>query len=273
MARQPARLKLFLEDSGMVARVNIVEAKGSTPREAGTWMLVSQTGLFGTIGGGQLELMAINEARSLLAGTSDKADMDIPLGPEIGQCCGGRVRVEIDRLDKDSIAQISALVETDDAALPHVYVFGAGHVGKALGDALSLLPVRAHLVETRQEELDGATADVEKRLAAMPEELVRQAPPHSAFIVMTHEHALDFIIVREALARTDTAYVGMIGSKTKRATYVSWHNKEGGDPDDCDRLICPIGASALGDKRPAVIAALVACEVMTALNVAQDNAS
>ena len=265
MQRRPARLERFLEDNSSVARVRITEAQGSTPRESGTWMLVSVSGIFGTIGGGQLELMAIGEARSLLTGAADRTDLNVPLGPEIGQCCGGRARVEIERLDPAGIDQTRAIVEADDDALPHVYVFGAGHVGKALGEALSLLPVRPYLVETRQEELDNATADVEKVLAAMPESIVRKAPPRSAFIIMTHDHALDFIIVREALARTDAAYVGMIGSKTKRATYVSWHRKEGGKREDCERLICPIGASGLGDKRPAVIAALVASEVIGAL--------
>ncbi|MCP4317213.1 MAG: xanthine dehydrogenase accessory protein XdhC [Hyphomicrobiales bacterium] len=265
MALRTTRLLQFFETNSPVVRVEVAEALGSTPRETGAWMLVSDTDLFGTIGGGQLELMAINEARDLIRSGAPTGDMNVPLGPEIGQCCGGRVALSLDRLDGKSIKDISETVRRDDAALPQVYVFGAGHVGKALSQALSLLPVRAILVETRQDELDAATADVEKHLAAMPESLIGDAAPGSAFVVLTHDHALDFLIVQQALARKDAAYVGMIGSKTKRATYRSWHRNNDDDPAGCDRLVCPIGGSDVKDKRPQVIAALVAAEIMTAL--------
>ena len=266
MASRTTRLLQFFETNGPVVRVEVAEALGSTPRETGTWMLVSDKSMFGTIGGGQLELMAINEARDLLGNGGDQTGiMSVPLGPEIGQCCGGRVELSLKRLDETAIEEITKSVREDDAALPQVYVFGAGHVGKALSQALSLLPVRAILVETRRDELDAATADVEKHLAAMPESLIGDAAPGSAFVVLTHDHALDFLIVSQALAREDAAYVGMIGSKTKRATYQSWHRKNGGNPADCERLVCPIGGSTVRDKRPQVIASLVAAEIMTAL--------
>ncbi|WP_419914170.1 xanthine dehydrogenase accessory protein XdhC [Hoeflea sp.] len=265
MVSRATRLSQFLAANNPVTRITVDEALGSTPRETGTWMLVSEAGLFGTIGGGQLELMAINTARNLLKSGEKDMVMDVPLGPEIGQCCGGRVKLGIDLLDRQAIDDLIAGARKDDAALPQVYIFGAGHVGKALAEALSLLPVRPILVETRQEELDSSAADVEKRLAAMPESLVDEAAPGSAFVVLTHDHALDFMIVQRALARKDASYVGMIGSKTKRATFVSWHQKEGGNRADCDRLLCPIGGNAVRDKRPPVIAALVAAEVMAAV--------
>ena len=93
-------------------------------------------------------------------------------------------------------------------------------------------------------------------------------PPGSAFVVLTHDHALDFLIVAEALKRRDAAYVGMIGSKTKKATFRNWFLKTaGGTEDDLSRLVSPIGGDAVRDKRPAVIAALAAAEIMTALAV------
>ncbi|MEX3007397.1 xanthine dehydrogenase accessory protein XdhC [Hoeflea sp. TYP-13] len=265
MASRANRLSQFFDTNSPVVRVEVAEALGSTPRETGAWMLVSERGLFGTIGGGQLEMMAITQARDLLESGKASGEMNVPLGPEIGQCCGGRVALSLDRLDGKSIDDLKERARKDDDALPQVYIFGAGHVGKALSQALSLLPVRAILVETRQDELDTATADVEKRLAAVPESLIGDAAPGSAFVVLTHDHALDFLIIQTALARRDAAYVGMIGSKTKRATYHSWHRKNDGDPADCNRLVCPIGGSDVKDKRPQVIAALVAAEIMTAL--------
>ena len=108
---------------------------------------------------------------------------------------------------------------------------------------------------------------VETRLTPVPEEVVREAPAGAAFVVLTHDHALDFLIVAEALARRDdAAYVGMIGSKTKKATFRSWYLKTaGGNETDLARLVSPIGGGSVKDKRPAVIAALAAAEILAAL--------
>jgi xanthine dehydrogenase accessory factor len=159
-------------------------------------------------------------------------------------------------------------VDLEIAQRPHVYVFGAGHVGDALAMALSLVPVRTILVDTREDELSATQVPgIETCLTAMPEAVVRDAPAGSAFVVLTHDHALDFLITAEALARNDASYVGMIGSKTKRATFRSWLTREVGRPDGFERLVCPMGGTAVKDKRPAVIAALAAAEIMTsALN-------
>jgi xanthine dehydrogenase accessory factor len=192
--------------------------------------------------------------------------LDIPLGPEIGQCCGGRVEVAISLVDRARREALLKVAKDDDARRSHVLIFGGGHVGHALAAALALLPVRPVVVETRADALDGISPDVETRLTPVPEEMVREAPAGAAFVVLTHDHALDFLIVAEALKRRDAAYVGMIGSKTKKATFKSWYLKTaGGTEDDFARLISPIGGDAVRDKRPAVIAALAAAEIMAAL--------
>ena len=92
---------------------------------------------------------------------------------------------------------------------------------------------------------------------------MRRAAPGAAFIVLTHDHALDFLIAREALARGDAAYVGMIGSRTKRVSFLRWLREAG--EVDTGPLVCPIGAAGRPDKRPEVIAAFVAAEVMQTL--------
>lgn len=257
----------FLRNNPETIKVEVQIAEGSTPREKGAWMLVSPSALFMTIGGGQLEYMAIDRCRMMLReGVSTEA-MNIPLGPEIGQCCGGRVELGLTLVD-DRIAD--ALVAETDRMLanqPHVYLFGAGHVGNSLARALSLLPVRTVLVDTRASELEHAPKGIETCLTAMPEALVREAPAGSVFVILTHEHSLDFLIASEALKRGDANYVGMIGSKTKRATFRSWFHKhnEGGS-SEMDNLVCPIGKRAVDDKRPAVIASLVAAEIVEALD-------
>lgn len=194
--------------------------------------------------------------------------MDVPLGPEIGQCCGGRVGLSFRRVNRGLAEELIAKVDAEIATRPHVYIFGAGHVGDALAYTLSLTPVRVILVDTREAELMAVDAPgVETCLAAMPEQVVRSAPPGSAFIVLTHDHALDFLIVAEALQRDDAVYVGMIGSKTKKATFKNWLKREIGRAELFENLVCPVGGSVVKDKRPEVIAALAAAEVLTAVLV------
>jgi xanthine dehydrogenase accessory factor len=240
----------------------LTSVRGSSPREQGTFMLVGPTAFFGTIGGGALEYMVIEHARRLLANGQATEAMDVPLGPEIGQCCGGRVEVGLRYADAAVRARLTATVAGEDAALPHVYVFGAGHVGRALAQMLSLLPVQLEVIDTRRGELADLPEGIKSRVVAMPEAVVRSAPEGSSYVILTHDHALDFLIAREALARGDAPYVGMVGSQTKRARFASWFRSEGGDAKSLERLVLPIGQMGLGDKRPAVIAALAAAEIM-----------
>lgn len=261
-----AEITTFLDAHPGIAIVEVTRARGSTPREEGAWMLVSPAAMLGTIGGGALEFMAIARAREALSGNIETDAMDVPLGPEIGQCCGGRVELTIRLMDRAARRSFLDKVRADDAALPNILIFGGGHVGHALASAFSLLPVKVSVMETRAEALEGMPGNVTTRLTAVPEDAVRDAPAGSAIVVLTHDHALDFLIVAEALKRRDLAYVGMIGSRTKRATFTSWYLREaGGNDADLTRLISPIGGDTLRDKRPSVIAALAAAETIRAL--------
>lgn len=266
-----ANVRAFLADHDKVALVRVTSIQGSSPRGSGTWMLVSDRALYGTIGGGQLEYMAIDEARALIGKGGEARLLDIPLGPEIGQCCGGRVKLSVEPVRGSMRAELMQAEEAEREAYPAVYLFGAGHVGRALCDALRPLPVRTVIIDTRAEELALIDEQFDKRLVPVPEELVRAAARGSVFIVLTHDHSLDFLIVSEALARGDAAYVGMIGSRTKRATFESWCAKTSEVRVDTTQLICPIGATEHADKRPEVIAAHVAGEVMTALASFEGN--
>lgn len=232
-------------------RVTISSAKGSTPRETGAEMIVKTNGTSGSIGGGQLEYMAIDRARQMLAKGELRAEMDIPLGPEIGQCCGGRVVL--------SLAWIDAL--PPEPTKPRVMIFGAGHVGRALARALCLMPLEVLLLDQRIEEL-ALARDLPTRLTALPEADLRHAPEGTSYVILTHDHALDFLLAAEALRRPDAPYIGLIGSATKRAQFNHFAREQGVDPA---RLICPIGAGASQDKRPEVIAALTAAELITRL--------
>ncbi len=260
-------LDTFIRGGLPLARIDIVSAKGSVPREQGTWMLVAKDRCFLTIGGGQLEYLAIDEARKLIAsGNNQPKKIGVPLGPQIGQCCGGNVEVLVRLCDAKLLDASREQIEAEINAWPDVYVFGAGHVGKAISKALTLLPVKTLLVDTRKAELTDLPIGVEARHVSIPEAEVRSAEPGSAFVILTHDHSMDFLIASEALARKDAAYVGMIGSKTKRATFGSWSETDDSATSDIERLVCPIGGNQVKDKRPEVIAALVVAEVVTALD-------
>lgn len=263
MARRAAKLAAFLQAHDPVIRVVLARVQGSAPREEGAEIFVAMDALFGSIGGGRLEHLAIEEARRLLRGGGRAADMDIPLGPEIGQCCGGRVALKLTRMNAQERRAAQEEAEAREAARPHVYVMGAGHVGRALARQLQHLPVRSVLIDQRAEEIALCDAAVETRLSALPEAEIAKAPAGSVFLILTHDHGLDFLLTAAALARGDAAYVGMIGSASKRARFRSWM-KEEGQGGDVDRLHCPIGVKS-GDKRPSVIAAFAIAEIMSAL--------
>ncbi|MEZ2130449.1 MULTISPECIES: xanthine dehydrogenase accessory protein XdhC [unclassified Sinorhizobium] len=259
--------RTFLSAHPRIILVEITHAQGSTPREAGTFMLVAENAIWGTIGGGQFEFMAIHNARDLLAGSGGSEGMDIPLGPEIGQCCGGRTQLRFRVMTQQLMEEFGKRLNIEAESCPEVYLFGAGHVGHALAAALAPLPLFTTIVETRKAELSNLPPTTQARHVAMPEALVSEIRPGGAVVILTHDHALDFLIAREALARADLAYVGMIGSATKRATFSNWLFREGGDRAMLDRLTLPIGGSAVRDKRPEVIAAMTVAEILTALSV------
>ena len=227
--------------------ITVVEARGSTPREAGSKMLVTRTGQFDTIGGGNLEHVCIAAAREALAGTSGPALRAFPLGPALGQCCGGHATV---------------LFEPMRPPEPHVAIFGAGHVGLALASILSGLPMRTTLIDSRQETLTGAPDGVRVLASSDPAGEVAALPQGSFVLIMTHDHSLDFDIVAGALARSDLAFVGLIGSATKRARFISRLHRLGLPAARIARLTCPIGLPGTGGKRPAEIAVSVAAQLL-----------
>lgn len=255
----------WLAKGERVVVVRVASVKGSAPRETDAVMGVTRTAMTGTIGGGQLEWLALDHARKMLAGDDASGTRDIPLGPEIGQCCGGRVALDFTALDAKLMETLSNEAEDAERDLPQVIVFGAGHTGKALARALAPLPFRTVLVDSRPEAFDSFDSPVATDLTALPEEAVHRAPAGSAFVTMTHEHSLDFLITAEALKRGDAAYVGMIGSATKRAVFLNWLDENGYGRALGEALTCPIGGSAVRDKRPEVIAALTAAEMVGAV--------
>ncbi len=248
-----------------VAHVVILRASGSTPREAGAAMLVTDAATFGTIGGGRLEWDAVARARRLLADDEASASLDVPLGPAIGQCCGGHVSLAITRGDAALLSRIEAGERAAEAARPTVLLFGAGHVGRALAVALAPLPLVVRWIDGRAEEFGAAVpAGITQCVTHDWEGEIARAPAGTACLVLTHSHALDSLIVAAALERDDFAYVGLIGSRTKRRRFERGFRDIGIAGARIARLVCPIGGGFVRDKRPEVIAAFAAAELLHA---------
>lgn len=317
----------LLTSSDRVMMVSVAAIRGSTPREVGAFMLVAPTALSGTIGGGNLEHQVIRRVRAAFAEQTATGAaicpaeiVRFPLGPGLGQCCGGAVEIGFHLLaaparqalrdvfeeilahpvsdtgrwvtlpvDEGRIAQVdparaavlansfgaarggmvslngreTLCLRLDDVLTP-IWIFGAGHVGKAVVQALSPLPFDIHLVDSRQAYLDGVDpGKVNIYQSDKPEEDIRDIPSGAHVLIMTHNHALDFDICRAALGRDDLGFVGMIGSQTKRARFVRRLADRGLSVHEIARLTCPIGIQGIAGKQPAVIAASVAAQVLS----------
>jgi xanthine dehydrogenase accessory protein XdhC len=255
--------------------VSVAATKGSAPREAGTRMIVTATRSHGTIGGGRLEWDATLRARALLGEGEASAALDLPLGPAIGQCCGGLVSLRLERADAALCAEVEAIEQREHLVLPLVLLFGAGHVGKALAAALAPLPLRLRWIDGRvdlfpEPAIFGPEVVISERVL----DEVEAAPAGTAYLVMTHSHALDSMICAAVLQRNDFWHLGLIGSRTKRAQFERAFRDLGIPEERIGRLVCPIGGGRIRDKRPAVIAALVAVELLHALaDAAEGSAS
>ena len=257
-----ARLAVWAKAGEAAALIEVTGVQGSAPRDVGAMMAVTKSDIVGTIGGGALEAEAIKAARDMLATQRDAGTVDQPLGPEIGQCCGGRVQLSISRAGPVLTAKIARREEEAASDRPAVLIFGAGHTGGALARALAALPFNVTVLDQRANWLATLDASVKQIETALPEAEVAAAPSGAAFVILTHDHALDFLIAEAALSRGDAAYVGMIGSATKRAKLVAELSRKA---IPSEGLVCPIGAGGPADKRPEVIAAMTAAEVSKAL--------
>ncbi|MCF6321071.1 MAG: xanthine dehydrogenase accessory protein XdhC [Rhizobiaceae bacterium] len=242
--------------------VEVLETKGSTPRDAGALMMVGTDEIHGTIGGGSAEWVAVRTVRGFIDGEKFINQQTITLGPEIDQCCGGVIEVSYKPLTGEMRAGLVQML--GEQTQTSILIFGAGHTGLALANALAPLNFNTQIIDSRI-EYETKFPDVKLRCLALPEEAVRGAASGSVFVVTTHDHSLDFLITAEALARGDAKYVGMIGSPTKRAVLKSWLRDNGYDAASIEKLYCPIGGTGVRNKQPEIIAAMTTAEILAAL--------
>ncbi|HET7866452.1 MAG TPA: xanthine dehydrogenase accessory protein XdhC [Burkholderiaceae bacterium] len=240
--------------------VEVGATQGSVPREAGTRMLVAANEVQGSVGGGHLELQAIATARQRLAsGDTEAHEQHIALGPSLGQCCGGVLTLRFAPLDAGALARWPATPPRF-----HLQLYGAGHVGRAIVRHLEALACRVQWIDERDSEFPAAPLPVHiERVCVEPVEAeVRNAPPQAHYLVLTHSHDLDLRITEAILRRGDFAFLGLIGSRTKRARFVHRFEQRGLAPALLERLTCPIGIPGIWGKEPEVIAVGVVAQLL-----------
>ena len=249
--------------------VSVRQTQGSVPREAGTWMAVFAGRVLGTIGGGHLEFDAIALARAALAGATPlEPARRFALGPSLGQCCGGVVHLGFERVQSDGAAALTLRLQNElDARRMPVALFGGGHVGRAIVRALIPLPLRAHWIDSRDEVFPGGLPlQVQTEHSAPVEAAVRDLAPGSRVLIMSFSHAEDLEIVAACLTRLrehdDLPFIGLIGSKSKWATFRHRLEARGFTAAEIARITCPIGVPGVVGKEPEVIAAAVAAQLM-----------
>jgi xanthine dehydrogenase accessory factor len=314
-----------LSHRAALVRVTVTALRGSAPREAGASMLVDAVGTVGTIGGGRLEWHAITLARELLrdARAAPVRIADLILGPELGQCCGGRVQLWLERLTRadvhwleDAARRLRAepgaaiasevvngvvthrllrrsfpraaavelargpqervtLFEAPRPRRPDLWIFGAGHVGQALVRLLAELTLfEIAWIDSRAELLPESLPEgVTAQLCADPAEQAICAPAGTRFVVMTHDHALDYELCRVILARADSSWLGLIGSASKSARFRSRLLRDGLSREAVSRLVCPIGVPGIASKLPGAIAVAIAAQLLQQQEVAEREAT
>jgi xanthine dehydrogenase accessory factor len=222
---------------------------------------VSRDEVLGTIGGGHLELKAIAAARTRLASAAEgSVEEHFALGPALGQCCGGAVSLRYAPLSADLLAAWPAPPPRFTLQL-----YGAGHVGRAIAGLLAGIDCRVQWIDERESEFP---RDVDlpphiERVCVEPVQAeVPLAPAGAFYLVLTHSHDLDLAITEAILKRGDFGFLGLIGSRTKRARFVRRFEQRGIPPDSLARLTCPIGLPGIEGKEPAVIAIAVVAQLL-----------
>ena len=247
-----------------IVRVEVAATRGSAPRDAGACMLVSADREWGTIGGGHLELVATRTARDMLGAPGATRRDRFSLGASLGQCCGGIVELWFQRYDIDDLpgiaTQLARGVAIDETPL---WLFGAGHVGRALVNVIAPLPFRVTWIDSREEMLrDALPENVRALRSPHPAEEVKDMPRDAWALVMTHSHEEDFAICEALLRDGKFGWAGVIGSQPKTKRFRQRLAQRGFAADAVARLTMPIGIGGIRSKEPAAIAVAVAAQLL-----------
>ena len=243
---------LSSENHGFVL-VTVLHVEGSSPREAGTKMVVTGDRIFDTVGGGNLEFQAIARSRELLnSGVKAIYQEKFILGRDLSQCCGGKVDLLFECLPSLNFK---------------VVLFGAGHVGSCLAKILAELPCRTFWMDSREARINellqqGVPGNIRLKLMKNPDLTVENCPADAFYLMLTHSHELDMQLVEAVLSRDDSRFCGLIGSRSKAGKFRNRLRRKGFSKSEIDRLICPVGLPITGGKCPMEVAVSIAAQII-----------
>ncbi len=294
---------VMIAQDGAVVRASLAEVKGSAPREAGAMMLITFSQIWQSIGGGALEYDMMRRARKMIEEAMieeappawTRQIIKLVLGPDMGQCCGGQVRVLLEFFGPNDVPVLAGLATASRLAHPMagnapladaddladgpladgsaviapvtltghpVFLYGAGHIGRALAPHLLALDCDLHWIDIADDRFPERVPDGARRvLAADPAVIAAHAPSNAIHLVITHDHALDEALCHRILTGGGFARLGLIGSATKAARFRSRLAKAGVAADQLERLVCPVGLAAISGKQPARVALSIAAAV------------
>ena len=298
---------VMIARDGAVVRASLAEIKGSAPREAGAMMLITPSQIWQSIGGGALEYDMMRRARTMIdTAMIEEAPpawtrqiIKLVLGPDMGQCCGGQVRVLLEYFGPNDVPVLAGLAAASRLVHPlagnaplkaadgrpdgpsdgmladgsaviapvaltghPVFLYGAGHIGRALVPQLLALDCDLHWIDVADDRFPERVPDGARRvMAADPTVIAAHAPSNAIHLVITHDHALDEAICHRILTGSGFARLGLIGSATKAARFRSRLGKAGVSADQLERLVCPVGLAAISGKQPARVALSIAAAV------------
>lgn len=234
--------------------VTLLGTSGSTPRHTGTKMVIAADVAYGSIGGGHLEYKVIAEARNVLQQANPQPAQCLKhfqLSASLGQCCGG---------------ETSVLLEYFPASGINIMLFGAGHVGRALVTILQDLPCQVQWVDSREQEFPhqylAGKGNVTAIVTDEPEAEIQLMPANSYYLIMTHNHQLDFDLCRQLLKRQDFAYLGLIASQTKWNRFRQKFKQFEINPELYQRIKSPVGLEQVKGKLPMEVAVSIAGELI-----------
>ena len=257
--------RLVAEDAILIT---VHASRGSVPREKGAWMAVFAHDALGTVGGGHVEFEATAQARQRLSGIHPgEAIVRYALGPTLGQCCGGEVHLRFERVGPADREQLQGRLKV---AQHPVALFGGGHVGQALVRVLAPLPLHITWIDSRDGVFpDDVPPGVDCDHSDPVQAAVKGLDGGSLVLIMSFSHAEDLEVVAACLLRqrlrADLPFVGLIGSKTKWATFRHRLEARGFTPQELDHVTCPIGIAGISGKEPEVIAVAVAAQLLRAI--------
>ncbi|MDP2677730.1 MAG: xanthine dehydrogenase accessory protein XdhC [Rhodoferax sp.] len=258
---------LRLLGSQQAVWVTVQAHRGSVPREAGAWMAVFADTSVGSIGGGHLEWQAINQARRLLSQPSGPSTRRYALGPSLGQCCGGEVTLQFEPVSASDLPRLRQHFAAQQALWPPVTLFGGGHVAAALVQVLGHLPFLVHWFDSRDGIFpDTLPANVHAEHSEPVQRAVAGLAPDSRVLIMSFSHAEDLDVVAACLlrqrSRGDLPFIGLIGSRSKWATFSHRLVERGFSASELAQVTCPIGVPGIAGKAPEVIAVAVAAQLL-----------